>query len=351
MPRDACLYFPHIEIRDQSWTRSYLLFWDELRTIVPDAVENPYQIEELSFLYGEGILSAERLSSYQEQVGSASRLMIDNWSQIERSLKISQKHIKIAKDYGDYHLMHPEKMTAELIRTFRRHLEKNAPGVGKVFTYRDTSDWEVTDPKMATAYMAILANEIAATRKADPVTNYPFLRVPNPRLLENKSAKDSEFEPRLLEIIMENTIIDPDTDIRKLVAFKRNNQALFNDFREELSNLRRYVEEGYTRSDLSKLYTTKIKPKVETLRGSLTKSHLQWLGGGCLAVPAVPDSAVAVADLFGTSGNLALAATFGIVLTGVGIGAHQSSRNALRGEPMSYLATIDRKFTLPPWER
>jgi len=351
MPRDACLYFPHIEIRDQSWTRSYLLFWDELRTIVPDAVENPYQIEDLSFLHGEGILSAERLSSYKDEVGSASKLMIDNWAQIERSVKFSQKHIEIAKDFEDYHLMHPEKMTDELIRTFRQHLKENAPGVGEAFTYRNTSDWEVTDPKMATAYMAILANEIAATRKADPVTNYSFLRVPNPRLLGKKNAEDSEFEPRLLEIIMENTIIDPNADIRKLVAFKRDNQALFNDFREELSKFRRYVEEGYTRYDLSKLYTRKIRPKVETLRGSLTKSHLQWVGGGCLALPAVPDSAAAVAELFGTSGNLALAATFGLVLTGVGIGAHQSSRNALRGEPMSYLATIDRKFTLPPWER
>ena len=351
MPRDACLYFPHIEIRDQSWTRSYLLFWDELRTIVPDAVENPYQRKDLSFLHGEGILSAERLSAHRSEVDTASKLMIDNWAEIARSVKSSQKHIEIAKDLEDYHLMHPEKMTDELIQTFRQHLEENAPGVGEEFTYRNTSGWQVTDPEMATAYMAILANEIAATRKSDPVTNYSFLRVPNPRILEKRNAKDLDFEPRLLEIIMENTIIDPNADIRKLVAFKRENQALFNDFREELSRFRQYVEEGYSRYDLYRLYTRKIRPKVETLRRSLTRSHFQWVGGGCLALPAVPDSAAAVAELFGTSGNLALAATFGIVLTGVGVGAYHSSRNALRGEPMSYLAIIDRKFTLPPWER
>lgn len=351
MPRDACLYFPHIEVRERGWIRSYILFWDEVRTIVPKAVRKPYRRPELEVLHGEGLLVAEKLTAFPSEVEAASSIMLEHWDTIERSFEFSSAHIAIAKDYEDYHLMHPEKMTKELVMKFRSHLRENVPDVGKTFTYRDTSEWEVTDPRMATAYMAILANEISQSNVADPVTNYPFLRVPNPALLDRGLSDDERFESRLLEIVMENIIIDPKIDIRKIITFKRDNQALFNDFRQELASLRSCVEEGYSRSDLTKFFNRKIKPKVDTLKSSLTRNHLHWVGGGCITIPAIPDSAAAAAELFGTSGNFALAATFGLVATGVMIGAHQSSRNSLRGEPMSYLASIDKRFALPLWER
>lgn len=351
MPRDACLYFPHIEVREQGWIRSYILFWDEIRTIVPNAVKKPYRLPELEVLHDEGLLVAERLNSFPSEVEAASNIMLEHWDTIERSFEFSNAHINIAKDHDDYHLMHPEKMTNELVNKFRSHLQENVPDVGKSFTYRDTAEWEVTDPRMATAYMAILANEISESSVADPVTNYPFLRVPNPVLSAQSKSNDENFEIRLLEIIMENIIIDPEINIRRIVAFKKENQALFNDFRKELSRLRSCIEVGSNRSDLKKIFDRKIKPKVDTLKSSLTRNHLPWIGGGCIAFPAIPDSAAAVAELFGTSGNLALAATFGLVATGVIIGAYQSSRNELRGEPMSYLASIDKRFALPLWER
>jgi hypothetical protein len=203
---------------------------------------------------------------------------------------------------------------------------------------------------MATAYMAILADEISSATHANPVTNYPFLRVPNPDLDAKEHGWDGNG-PRLLDIVMENTILDPEADIRKIIAFKRNNQALFNDFRMELDRFREAIRTGGSRADLQNIYTRKIKPKTESLRGSLTRSHLPWVGGGCIAIPAIPDSAAAVAELVGVTGNLALAATFGVVATGIAIGAHQSSKNMLKGEPMSYLASIEDKFSLPLWER
>jgi|GEM_PF-2073675 len=351
MPRDACLYFPHIEVREPGWIRSYILFWDEVRTIVPDAVRKPYRLPELEVLHGEGLLVAENLKAYPTEVEAASQIMLNHWDAIERSFQFSSAHVRIAKDYDDYHFMHPDKMTLGLVKKFRSHLKENIPDVGRNFTYRNTSGWEITDPKMALAYMAILANEISQSSIADPVTNYPFLRVPNPGLLGNRHSDDENFEARLLEIVMENIIIDPTIDIRKIVAFKKNNQALFNKFRQELASMRSCLKVGCSRADLVTLFNRKIKPKLDTLRSSLTRNHLQWVGGGCIAIPSVPSSAAAVAELFGTSGSLALAATFGLVATGVLIGSHQSSRDAVRGEPMSYLASIEKRFALPLWER
>ena len=42
----SALYYPHIDIHDPMWLRSAILFWDEIQTIVPSAIANPYESED-----------------------------------------------------------------------------------------------------------------------------------------------------------------------------------------------------------------------------------------------------------------------------------------------------------------
>lgn len=349
MPRDACLYFPHIEIRDAKWTKSYILFWDEIRTIVPDVVEAPYQRKELEFLHGEGLLHAERVGLYSNEIETASKSMLANWDAIKRSAWRTNSHFRVAPDRGELSFLHPEKMSHELLHKFEQHLKDSVPDIGETYTYRDTTEWKIADPKMATAYMGLLAHEIAKKQKADPVTNYPFLRVPDPELLAKRNIIKRKNSKQLIDIIIENTIVDPDVKIDKIVSFKRKNQALFNDFRDELESLRLRTEYGDSRADLTRLYERRIAPKVQTLRSSLRRNFLGWTAGGCIALPAVADSAAANAELFGASPEIALASTCGMVLTGVVLGSSVTRDRSK--EPMSYLADIDRRFVLPPWRR
>jgi hypothetical protein len=100
-----------------------VLFWDEVRTIVPDAVGKPYTIPDLEILYDHGILRPEKLSLYPSAIESASKKMLKNWDSIDQSFRFSNAHVKVAKDYDDYHLMHPDKMTKDLIEQFRNHLK------------------------------------------------------------------------------------------------------------------------------------------------------------------------------------------------------------------------------------
>jgi hypothetical protein len=38
----SALYYPFIDVRDQAWLRSAILFWDKIQTIVPTTITKPY---------------------------------------------------------------------------------------------------------------------------------------------------------------------------------------------------------------------------------------------------------------------------------------------------------------------
>ena len=54
--KDA-LYYPFIEIPDESWIKTAVLYWDTISTIVPESIK-PYQSKTSEILNKEGILKA-----------------------------------------------------------------------------------------------------------------------------------------------------------------------------------------------------------------------------------------------------------------------------------------------------
>lgn len=56
MSYTKALYYPTIDIDDSEWIKNAILFWDEIDTIVPEAISSPYKNNDSRFLYDEGIL-------------------------------------------------------------------------------------------------------------------------------------------------------------------------------------------------------------------------------------------------------------------------------------------------------
>jgi hypothetical protein len=54
--KDA-LYYPFIEIPDEGWLKTAVLYWDTISTIVPESIK-PYQSKTSKILNNEGILKA-----------------------------------------------------------------------------------------------------------------------------------------------------------------------------------------------------------------------------------------------------------------------------------------------------
>lgn len=64
MSYTKALYYPTIDIDDSEWIKNAILFWDEIDTIVPEAISSPYKNNDSRFLYDEGILKPLRLSPH-----------------------------------------------------------------------------------------------------------------------------------------------------------------------------------------------------------------------------------------------------------------------------------------------
>ena len=68
---DVALYHPWIEPTDASMLRTAALFWDRLLTIVPEAIEEPYQNAVAKEAAELGFLQPRRVTSEQPEVQKA----------------------------------------------------------------------------------------------------------------------------------------------------------------------------------------------------------------------------------------------------------------------------------------
>ena len=64
----SALYYPNIDVRDPAWLRSALLYWDDIYTIVPRAIETPYETEDTKICAKEGQLHPLYCDDYPEVI-------------------------------------------------------------------------------------------------------------------------------------------------------------------------------------------------------------------------------------------------------------------------------------------
>src|ERR1039458_4731516 len=62
------LFYPWIDIRDEAWLKTSLLYWDSVRTIVPASIESPYSTETGRALEAAGFLVPLRVHSAMDEI-------------------------------------------------------------------------------------------------------------------------------------------------------------------------------------------------------------------------------------------------------------------------------------------
>jgi hypothetical protein len=50
------LYYPEIDIEDELWLKDAMLYWEEIQTIVPSSIRQPYKTSTAQEFYEEGLL-------------------------------------------------------------------------------------------------------------------------------------------------------------------------------------------------------------------------------------------------------------------------------------------------------
>lgn len=68
MPFSQAIYYPFIDITDDAWLKTSLLYWDSIRTIVPESIEDPYSSQTAQALQNAGFLLPIRVHSEMEEI-------------------------------------------------------------------------------------------------------------------------------------------------------------------------------------------------------------------------------------------------------------------------------------------
>jgi hypothetical protein len=395
----TALYYPYIDIRDGGWLRSAVLFWDELQTIVPTSIENPYNEADTKICEQEGYLQPLRCDLHQgllEELGTRVFKLLENpeWAYSmlyggksdpsEGALIHGDKVAQgIKRRVEEIVGIHPDKMPPALRTLFLqsggleaiaaeklppqlrsrlkelsdvysdghsdelRHLMKTRP-------YHDEGDWIFVNNRFADVYMSALAALLAKKVEVSPLTNEEPSSGVNLRcLIEDVSASGpSAATGALVSVVIKHLRVDPETPIHKLLAFRRRREDQLAELSGVFDDLKAKIEKSSSPKELEdgakRLFAQKIRPGLRKLKKELELQTIQsvWEGVQRAMTISAPAGGM-LATVTGFSGSLLLGAGAFITMADVGVKTYLTRARTRMSSPYTYLFDIERKFSLP----
>ncbi|MBN9454008.1 MAG: hypothetical protein J0I42_18885 [Bosea sp.] len=397
----SALYYPHIDIDDGEWLRSAVLFWDEIKTIAPRAIAQPYRNSDTNILWREGFIEPLRCDLHPELldvlgkrvVGLVNRGFFQADLEADRMTRDPNRFAlmhadKIGmgiRDQFRYANLHPEKLTPALRALAMRaglshiHAEKIDPELRDLLDeiqfvamhpnkmsrqlehmtrrvdrrFNNDGEWLLVDDRFAEVYMAALAALLSKETELAALTNEePSMGVNLHTLLDDvKPSSQSDKKGALISFVMEALRVDPETRVDKLLAFRRARKVQLAELSghfEELSAKIVACENSKELKERAKqVYQTRIRPKLEALKDELTDNSIQavWEGVQRAVTVSVPAGG-ALAYFTGLTGTTLLAAGAAISVTDVAVKTHLARNKARRASPFTYLLDVERKFSV-----
>lgn len=396
----SALYYPHIDIHDNRWLRSAVLFWDEIKTIAPRAIAQPYQNTDTNILWREGFIEPLRCDLHPELLDVLGKRVVGLMD--SGFFRRDFDSDRLRSDPNRIALLHADKVgmgIRNLCRSVDMHPEKLSPALrsfvmraglahmhpGKVdpelrYLLRDILDfemhpdtapplledierranrrfdndgeWLLVDSRFAEVYMSALAALLSKETDLAALTNEePSMGVNLHSLLDDvKPSSQSDKKGALVTFVMEAIKVDPETRVDKLLEFRRAREVQLAELSGHFEELSAKIVTCETGKELEesarKVYQTRIRPKLEALKSELKDNSIQaaWEGFQRAVTVSVPAGG-ALAYFSGLTGTTLLAAGAAIAVTDVAVRTHLARNKARRASPYTYLLDVERKFS------
>ena len=210
--------------------------------------------------------------------------------------------------------------------------------------------------RFASVYMSALAALLAKETDLAALTDKSSsLGVNLHGLLEDvKPHSQSDKKGALVSFLMESINIDPETNIKKIVAFRRARQIQFAELSAQFEDLSSKISSCENSRELEEkarnVYTTRIRPKLEALKAELRDNAIQsvWEGVQRAVTISVPAGG-ALAYFTGLTGTTLLSAGAAIAITDIAVKSHLARSKARRVSPYTYLLDVENKFGVPKY--
>ena len=396
----SALYFPHMDIDDPVWLRSAILFWDEIQTIAPTAIEEPYQNEDARICHAEGYLRPLRCDLHPTLIDDLGRRILRSsdlnnggyqpynairnsvfravrygnsiGEEVEDALqqtgvfsnKMSPALREFALRFG-LATIHSGKMPYH-IRDMFQDLEigslhrQKLPRIFERF-YRQSerfdaadNEWLLVDSRFANAYMSALAADLSQKLDLSPLTSNETAQGMAFRFMFDDVVDSSPTTGAMLGVVMRALRVDASVPVLKLLRFRESRRDQYLDFAGKLGEL---TEQLRTDDDAGgealfekaqAAYKTGIEPSLRALKRELDQQSIStvWEGAYRAITISVP-SAGALAYFTGLSGPALLGAGAALAAADIGVRGYLAQRRARATNPFSYLHDITENFGLP----
>lgn len=363
------LYYPRIEVPDEGWLKTAILYWDEVKTIVPASMPEPYSGSTARELFDAGVLSPLHVHPGMACVERLAEKVFEYLGSTEADGVLIEGGLRQSD------LIHPEKLP-ELRELVRMHPEKLPYAIEERLErmFHREGEWVRVDRPFAQFYMTLLATELSSSEgialltdlpasdrlavnvRLDGKLGIPSLRFGDPHWLRyrrdwhHEQRAPGTLAPALLaDLALQRIAVSPDTSVDSILRFREDHKGALGRFRSKLADLTKSIEGDLPLAALqqkvSDIYSNEVAPAIDELKDSLSSSRIKWAMESFLKTSmfSVPTSGAMVA--LGLAIPHALLAGAGISLTVSAVLYNCERRQELRRNPFSYLLSAESNLT------
>jgi len=352
------LFYPTIDIKNEDWLKNAVLFWDEINTIVPSSIDNPYQENTTQYLSDEGILKPMRVNP---DIDFIEDLTTDTLNY----LNTNEGFQLLTQGQGRNYTLHRDKLPRDISRLFEIHPEKLPYEIQHQLQHNLTRDgWYHVDSSFAIFYMTLLANKICEEKSIalladDALTSNLTDKV----RLDNQIAikgRDYDFHRHfrrekyihlaqglLTNLIIQGVKISPTSSLEDIINFKKRHRDELGLFRTNIAKLTKDIGGDVPlealRQQVEDIYNDEFLPAYNNFKKALDGSGIKWVSDNFMKVSVISTSATALPmALLGLTLPQALIAGAGVSLITSLISYNEDKKDSLRNNPYSFLLAVEK---------
>ncbi|MCB9230107.1 MAG: hypothetical protein H6581_00465 [Bacteroidia bacterium] len=349
------LYYPSIDILDEEWLKNAVLFWDEINTIVPKSIENPYRVNSTQYLSDEGILKPVHVES--------SHLLIEDLTEATLTYLNTNEGSRLITGRGNY--INKEKLPRNVRELIEIHPEKLPDAIRDQLASNLNGDgWIEVDEGFAAFYMTLLANKLCEETSAALLTNNShtnrlseLVRLDNQiRIAGNRYDYRRSFDyakPKVLaQGMITNLIIDgikvtDDSSLVDIVKFKQRHRDELGAFRTNIKKLTKDLPEDISfealKQQVNDIYSDDFLPAYNNLKKALSGFGIKWFSDNFLKVSFFSAGPTSIPlALLGLTIPHALLAGLGVSVIANIVSYNQAKNAMIRENPYSYLLSVSK---------
>ena len=363
----SALYYPDIDITDVSWLKSAALFWENIRTIVPEGFARPYSDPFAQELHDEGILLPLSVAYEMSEIEELSDNVLDYLTDP------ASIGVLFGNPESRPTLLHPKKLPRQIRELAEVHPMK-LPYIIREQLQDCLSDrgFMQVDSGFAAFYMTLLARQLSgrlglglvtgsseadqfasSIRKGNAVRHVDIAERKRPGRYYEASGASSSL-PRetaigmMFDLMIEGVSIPADISAKALIKFRQEHTAELAVLRREVSRLVSELPEEPSlealRQGVHDQYTNQVLPALRSLRSSLAAQGWESALNGFLKISFFSVASTSAPALLHVPTPLALMAGTGVSVAATLFTCVTQRGRTLQASPFSYLLACNRAW-------